>query len=394
MKLGNLKVEQVNSFGEFVIDKGEILSNSEIFNLFKNFVNVTQIKQGIVKCEQNGSEFYVFFKNISYLGTPHPNYKKRIQIPNWFLSEYEIYSKKAPVVFMGVYSYKDNAVFVNFEVSNYLKNKAHNSSAHILTDDLKIATLEGYAYRKDVRGNVLFAFNGKSFDIFVNKFITKIDSSTPQMFLEFDRFFQSLPTLWNGIECYKDMISANYSRKFQPEWQSSFQEFMFANGIRSNLINDSIVTSNLNRGLNSIDLDLYFPQTKEYGDLKMHSINSSAILGNKTSTIQKCIENNRSVYYIVFEHDTIFDKHRNYTVTEFWNYTQKKADLRSYAGRMKNSISLRKMVILQINNQNVRYLNDFQTGFINSDGSLRTSKISITKKVMKDFVVYSTIKSQ
>lgn len=137
----------------------------------------------------------------------------------------------------------------------------------------------------------------------------------------------------------------------------------------------------------------YFKISDEYGDLKMHTIGSSAIIGNKTETIRKCIENNRSVYYIVFEHTTKLDKDNNYTVTEFWNRIRDKADLRSYSGRMKNSITLQNMLILQINSENIRYLNaDFQRNFTNSDGAGRTAKIAIPKKLINSFVVYSTPK--
>jgi hypothetical protein len=393
MRLGNIKVEQIDDLGNIVLDFGEILTNKEIVRIFNKHFKVTQIKPGIISCSYLSFNFYIFFKNISYLGTPHPVYKKRIQIPKWFIKEHDVYSKLAPVFFMGVYKHKDNIVLVNFDNENYLKNKANNSSAHILTDDLVKATLDGFSYRKDIRGNILFAFSNNSITEFICMFVSKTVSATPIMYLEFDKFFQSLPNEWNGIECYMDMINANYSRKYQPEWQSSYQEYMFELQLKSGLIDNSIVTKNSSRGINGIDLDLYFPLSDEFGDLKMHSLNSNAILGNKTETILKCIENNRSVYYVIFEHNTILDKDCDYIVTEFWNFTRDKSDIRSYSGRMKNTISLQNMLILEINQNNIRYINtDFQDGFTNSDGTLRTPKIAIPKKLINNFVVFSSIK--
>ncbi|MBS3987367.1 MAG: hypothetical protein KGZ38_05345 [Erysipelothrix sp.] len=394
MRLGNLKVEQVNELGLILDDFGEILTNNEMIEILSKHFTVVKIKQGVVKCTYNESTFIVFLKNVSYLGTPHPFYKKRIQIPAWFLSEYEHYSSNFPVFFLGIYKYQDNVVFVIFDNSKYLKNKANNSSAHIFTHDLRRATLEGYTYRKDIRGNILFAFNRNSISTFVSMFVTKTVISTPALYSEFEKFFQSLPVEWNGIECYMDMIEANFSRKYQPEWQSSYQEFMFEEAIKSKLVNEEIVSKHLNRGKDAIDLDLYFKPSDEYGDLKMHTIGSSAIIGNKTETILKCIENNRSVYYVVFEHTTKLDKDNDYTVTEFWNCTRDKTDLRSYSGRMKNSITLQNMLVLQINSENIRYLNaDFQKDFTNSDGAGRTAKIAIPKKLINSFVVYSSLKN-
>lgn len=52
------------------------------------------------------------------------------------------------------------------------------------------------------------------------------------------------------------------------------------------------------------------------------------------------------------------------------------------------------MLVLQINSENIRYLNaDFQKDFTNSDGAGRTAKIAIPKKLINSFVVYSSLKN-
>ena len=88
--------------------------------------------------------FCIYFKNISYLGTPHPFFKKRIQIGDAFK---DIYAENTRLgihtLLMGVYKYKGTILFVDFDVTKYATRKAHNSSAHVYTIDLKNGLLFG-----------------------------------------------------------------------------------------------------------------------------------------------------------------------------------------------------------------------------------------------------------
>ena len=46
-------------------------------------------------------------------------------------------------------------------------------------------------------------------------------------------------------------------------------------------------------------------------------------------------------------------------------------------------------MILEINKQNYRYLDDtYQQGFKNSDGNVRSAKISIPKKNLPNFIIH------
>ena len=222
-------------------------------------------------------------------------------------------------------------------------------------------------------------------------YLLKSKDLTPTMYRIFNNFFDDINHSWNGIDCYSEMMSKNYHRSNQPEWPGSYLEYLFEHYLETHL--DSIkgfVKYSPDRSSDGIDLDLLFPTLQERGDLKAHSNNGSAIPGNKTQTIQDCIKNGKSVYYIVFNHDTEKDKDHNYVVTEYWNTALGKLDdLRSYSAKMKYSVHLTSYMILEINEKNYHYLNDnFQKGFINSDGNIRTSKISINKKELPNFIIH------
>ena len=88
MRLSNIKVEQITTNQTINDDYGEILSNSELNKIFKDNFNNVKVVNNAVYGEINSNKYCIFCKNISYLGTPHPFHKKRIQIPQSFKKLY------------------------------------------------------------------------------------------------------------------------------------------------------------------------------------------------------------------------------------------------------------------------------------------------------------------
>lgn len=390
--MSNVKVEQINLVGNIVEDYAEILNQAELSRIVENTFRCNSVEAGTAYGEYKGKKYCILYKNISYLGIPHPIYKKRIQIPTSFIKKYnENLSKGISTFFIGVYKYKENEIFVNFDTEKYIKNKAHNSSAHVLTIDLARATTDGVFFKEDIRKNKIFCFNSNGVGAFFTMYLLKSEDLTPAMYKIFNNFFDDINHLWNGIDCYSEMMSANYHRSKQPEWPGSYLEYLFEHYLQTHTdFIKGFVKYSPDRSSDGIDLDLVFPTLQERGDLKAHSNNSSAIPGNRTLTIQDCIKNGKSVYYIVFNHDTEKDKDHNYVVTKYWNTALGKLDnLRSYSSKMKYSVHLTSYMIIEINKKNYHYLNDsFQKGFINSDGKCRTSKISINKMELPNFIIH------
>lgn len=94
MLYSNIKVEQITDKYEVVEDYGEILTKNEMKDiLLENFTN-TEYKNGCLYGEKSGHKYCVYFKNVSYLGTPHPFFKKRIQIGDNFKDIYTENQKK------------------------------------------------------------------------------------------------------------------------------------------------------------------------------------------------------------------------------------------------------------------------------------------------------------
>lgn len=390
MKYSKQKVEQIDFLGNIVMDYGEILSRKELGTILMKSFPCKIATDGFAYGTYENTYYCLCFKNISYLGTPHPTFKKRIQIPSSFVTAYKNNSHNGiKTFFIGIYKYKDNIVFVNFNTDNYVQNKAHNSSAHVLTIDLSYATMQSIHLKKDARKNEIFCFTPSSVNHFFEMYVLRTTDFTPPLFTIFNTFYDDINHQWNGVDCYKKMMAASYHRSKQPEWAGAYLEFEFENYIQSSSKVQSMVTYAPERSRLGIDLDLYFPLLNEYGDLKAHTSTSTSIIGNKTSTIQQCISGNNSVYYIVFNHESTYDKNYGYTVTEFWNQALHKDNLRSYSNKMKHSVTITSYMILEINEKNYRYLKtDFQQNFKNSDGNKRSGKICISKKVLPNFIIH------
>lgn len=420
---GNVIVEQVEADGEVVRGRDTSLSRKELFQKIKcHFPNIDQDSTGIYG-EYMGKRYAIRAKNVTYLGIPHDHYKKRIQIPRDLQEFYRnaLEDGRTPIL-LGVYSQGDATLFCEFNIVDFVKKKANNSSAHVYTTDLSAAAVDGFFQKWDYFGNKITVFRPDMVQVFLDQLFGISDDAAlddifhamaggmasggyhavsededdvpkqpaggmPAELLEvFLGYFRSVDKVWMGKECYQKMIADQYRNKFQPEWAGFYLEYDFEKYLKKHAL-EHLVAFAQDKKKGGIDLDLEFPTIKAYGDLKAHSCHSRGIQGNDWDTVMKLIETKDShVYYIVCEHSTQKDQDRGYEVTEFWNRAQNKKNLRSYASRMKHSVTLEKMYILDINQDNAGYLTVFRQG-VNSNGKLRKPKIMIEQDQLSHFAI-------
>ena len=419
MKEGNALVEQVTNSGDIILGCDYSLSTSEIFaRLQKYFPNIEKDSDGFIHGNYQGFKYSIRAKNITYLGNPHPEFKKRIQISD-DLQEFYQHSKSLGYVplLIGIYTFHETQVFANFNITDYVEKKAHNSSAHVYTQDISAAVVDGIFQKTDYFNNTITVFEKNYVNYFLDDYLNvnkeEVVSFKSEIIKDFTfeekelarkigcfvkptimpmntiypimKFFYDEKKEWHGKNCYEEMIKANYRNKFQPEWAGFYLEFEFEKYIKNNKL-ENIVDFAQDKSKNGIDLDLYFSNIKCYGDLKAHSTNSSGIQGNDRATIIKQIQENGHVFYVVCSHDTFKDSSYDFEVTKYWNTVQNKEDLLSYSKKMKNKVILKKSVILDINGNNFSSLSVFKQG-INSNGKLREPKIMVSEEKIDDFIV-------
>lgn len=420
MTRGNKIVEQVDKYGDIVFDYDTSLTTSEIYNkLCEFFPGIYKDSDKMICGEYEGHKYAIRVKNITYLGHPHPLFKKRIQIPDDLREFYNkaVKTGRTPIL-LGIYTHEDNLLFGEFNIEDFIDKKAHNSSAHVYTSDIVEAVVEGISQKIDYFGNRITVFKPEYTEVFLEDLMGEPDNvvkmlrehaaseedkpaagvkmmQTPaklekskldEVLEKIEDFIQGVDKVWNGKECYDKMVAADYRNKYQAEWAGFFLEYEFESYIQKNDI-AHLITYAQDKKDGGIDLDLFFPALGSYGDLKAHSDNSRGIQGNDWGTIHSLISGtDEHVFYIVCEHSTVKDSERDYVVTQYWNKLCGKSNLMSYSSRMKNQVTLKKLYVLDINSANKEYLTMFKQG-VNSNGKLREPKIMIQHDKLDKFVI-------
>lgn len=394
------KVDQILNNGQRVFDYDEILRPKQIKDLFKSLFkeNFKEDEKQFILFDKVG----VLCANITYLGNPHPKYKKRMQLKPYFLDFVKKNASNGIVsLYVGIYTYKKTQLFVTFNPKTFVEKKSHNSSAHIFSTNLQYAQRVGEFSKIDYFGNEINVFKREHFIKYIKTLagIEEDDTSyegVMKLINEHLRpFFESIKTDWNGIECYKEMKDMNYSNYRQGEWAGFYFEYLFENYCNFNNIDDIKKFANKSKG--GIDLDLIFPNLKNtYGDLKADSINKG-ILGNKLQTVKKVVSSGGIVYYICALYETDKDKNHNYETTKFWNELRDERkkyknidDLeKGYGTKMNYSINIKSFHILKIDNEIFDILKDnpFKQGK-NSNGKARGEKIKINKDLISSISIY------
>lgn len=390
MRYGTVAVDQIRADGKMVSDFGEILSRSELLKYTTAYFTGTQIQGGTVTGAFHGRKYAISVKNISYLGNPHPYFKKRIQIPGDFRQFYDDYTMKGyEVLLLGVYKYGDNILFCDFNTETYVGNRLNNSSAHVYAIDLAHATAQGIFQKTDLGGNEITVFRTDQVPIYLEHKLGGGQGIHLEITDVVDDFFGRIPKEWNGIRCYKEMMEADYHNKFQPEWSGFYLEFLLERYIRKKG-QKGLIQYAQDKSDGGIDLDLYFPTIGSYGDLKAHSATSAAIQGNDWDTVHRLLDRGESIYYIVCDHETFKDKEYDFEVSRFWNASQNKSNPLSYGNKMKHHVILTGYYILEINANNAKYLDEFKQGK-NSNGKPRKPKIMIRARNIGNFLVHNKI---
>ena len=443
MNRGKHVVEQVNIDGNIVKGRDYWLQPNELYSVFKTYfpnVEKDDVDSKYIKCSANGKRFLIRTKNVTYLGNTHKKYKKRIQLSD-DIRDFYAYAKREkyiPLV-IGVYTYGKLTLFVDFCIDTYINNELHNSSAHVYSTDLQQVLLpdeesdedENYGYyeKVDYFGNRVTVFDVNSVSYFLEKrsykskaiedYLRQLKTAAKKekkvvgrernvdIAIEYDtdrvrsygnkvlpdrtknivlNYFEKIQKKWLGIDCYKEMLTADYRNKNQAEWPGFYLEYSFEKYLTTNGYDNVRFAQEKEDG--GIDLDLYFADKDVYGDLKAHSEEKKDIPGNKTETIERVLKEKGEVIYVVCVHKTEKDAEHCLEVTHYWNdnKTNKKKNQKrdSYAKRMKHSIDLLRVEILSINADNVMYLKGFTQGK-NSNGKPRKVKVMIDDEHISKF---------
>lgn len=386
-----VKVDQITKDNEVVKDFDQKLSVREIgilmSSLFANSVEKDR-KQFIV-----GKKVAILAANVTYLGIPHPLFTKRIQLKDYYPAYFADDVKKGlHVIYLGIYTYRSTRLFVVFEPTTYTNKKSHNSSAHVHTLDLQYGLKKGLYRKTDRNGNTLSVMTKERFQDYVDDLVYgKMDDDITYddaIKAFFNGFFATLPQKWLGVDCYKEMVAANYNNAIQSEWPGWYFEYLFQKYLANHPQDDVEWWSSKKEG--DIDFDLKFPKRPWfYGDLKADQTGSS-VQGNVFDNVETVIkDNNGRIWYVVMKFDCEKDADHGYAVTKVWDELRggkydgdEKLMAERYGKKMKFSVTPKYFRILNLDKAIEEMLKaNLRHQGHNSNGKPRPVKIQISKDI-------------
>lgn len=364
--------------------------------------NVESIKYGthmVYKYTHNNHDTYFLTGAITWLNKPHPLFKKRLQLKDWYRDFYDeyIHKENTDVRIVGVYRYDGMHIFVEFNIEDYMGNKLNSSSAHVYSNDLYQALKNNYFRKKDQNGNTVTTISSKNFKKYIDGNIEG-NVERNEIFDFFTKFNDdfSFGEWITAKTALKEMKSNNWKQWKQGEWAGWFLEYLTNDFIeKENFQNTMMYIGNKKAG-GLPDFDLYFNSEDFYGDLKASDINKNEVILNDQENTLKALDNGK-LWYVIYEHETKKDKDYNSEMAiermKLMGEPYEEGSKIRYRDRMKHSVNFKKMEILEVNDINRHIiLKEFSQGR-NSDGNKRNPKFKINKKDIDNFTIYSYSRS-
>ncbi len=352
----------------------------------------------------NGIRHFLLLSAVTFLGGAgcHPIFKKRIQMKRWYKGFYNSLNETpdACVHFMGVYHYRGNILFVDFDAQSYVGNKMHNSSAFVYTNDLYRAMKDGIAFRRDFNGHGITTIARTRLLEFLENGGHSCDNDYNSLIEVFMNFNSTFPfRQWiAGISAIKEMCEGGDRNWRQTEWAGWFLEYKFYSYLDSEHITTIEFCRNKKHDEN-LDFDLWFPIQKFYGDLKASDVSEPAAPGNAQTSMLAAINKYDRLWYVVFEHATIKDSavedkfcDARKTFLLCKDGAIKNREHKSSRHRvLKNQVCFNRMFIFELNRMNYQsLLTSFNQGR-QSTGHSRKPKFNLQKKRLSELENYQIL---
>lgn len=396
--MGLLNVDQIASDGTLLQDVDTTLRESEKNELLLSAlpgaaperyagVRVVRFRDQIILKAQ-----------VTHLGFPWPEFKKRIQIPrSWVDVEQQARDDGLVARFVGIYHYGDVTIFVEFDPTTYVRRKANNSAAHVATNDLFQAQTLGQFSREDRNGNRLTSVRA---DLFAEYLLAGYaPDPRVEVFERFNTEFLTGTEL-EALPSVQEMYEGSWPDTFQGEWPGFYLEYKIDAFLRAGEYTDRVQFQK-DKKQGSFDYDLVLANEgvpEFFGDLKSSDVKRHESPGNDAEDITRCVAEYGRFWYVLYEHETHHARDHGDVATVAWNEWKRSVGFDngkpynplSYARRFKQSVRYVKMKVLEINEANFHVvLGDFAQGK-QPDGASRAIKVMINKKNIDNFLIYST----
>lgn len=397
--MGSQQVDQVGTDGSVVQGPDAKIRPAERLAIVARYlpeVYVQQFGTEHVLMTQDSSALLV--RQVHHLGHPWPGFKKRIQIPNQWISIHRMLRDSGVrPLFIGLYRYQDVTIFVDFDPTTYIRRKANNSAAHVATNDLFQAQMQGSFTRVDRNGNRLTSVRADRFAEYLGTGRVTVEPHL-QILSAFNSEFLDGATT-PALEAVRRMHAARWPDRFQGEWPGFFLEYRLHRFLTERGHTEQMTYLKQKRP-GAYDYDVEFRAdgaVVHYGDLKASDHTSKESPGNDAAQIQACVQQYGRFWYVIYEHHTWRARDNGDEATIAWNHFRRRAGHQpaggfnelSYARRFKEAVRFFRMRVLEVNTANFHtVLGDFAQGRQPS-GQARALKVMIRKDRIDNFLVHS-----
>ena len=398
--------EQIDYLGNITIAqdqplRGNALIKAVVDRLGSDACRIdTILGKKVIVYSNKGKDIILLARSITYLGNPHPIFKKRIQIPDWyqnFCKEVKQQNLSYDIRFLGVYHYEDTVLFVDFEKETYLSRGLHNSSAHVFVNDLFQALTYGVFRKQDKHDNYLNCIRADKLLSYLNGETAEHTNNLFELFEQFNYGFTFGQWL-KAIDAIKEMRNNNWRNWRQTEWAGWFLEYRFDKFTTDKKVTDKMrYISQKKEG--ELDFDIRFEEADFYGDLKASDINKNEAPGNDQDNLVECIYRYNKFWYVIYEHESIKDSVVGYAASsereqflhdvdpvyygKLMDRRKKEPDkVHGQDPKMKNQVKFVKMTIIELNKVNFRDALKIFTQGRQPDGHARKPKFSIDKSTL------------
>lgn len=390
-----VKCEQIDAAHNIVEDYDQMLTPAEKLHLLGEVLGDGLALAGIagrrmpVYTPTAGKPQVLFVKNITYLGTPHPLYKKRIQLSAWYkpLALSLLEGGEYDVRYIGIYTYQGLHIFVDFRTDRYLAGCSHNSAAHVYVNDLYQALVHGTFSKVDAMDNTVTTVAARKFRAYLDG-----EQHTSPILAAIDRFNAEFPFgRWiTAREAITAMHEAAWPQWKQTEWAGWLVEYLMDSHIRSHGLDNVLVYTGCSHKAHTddgLDFDLYFPGEDFYGDLKASEKANRHCPGNDQEALLEALNRYGKFWYLIYEHDTRKDRDFPGNPMATWRHEYIPDCKSMYRERMKHSVRFEGMAVYEINRVNMHgILSAFNQGH-QPGGASRRPKFLIDKR-QENFIIY------
>lgn len=394
------RVEQISPELNILEDYDQPLRTEKMLNILKAAlgnecsIGVYNGKKYLLYSHDNVNEI-ILVKAVTYLGHPHPIFKKRIQLDGKVNDVYNNFkNENFNVRLIGVYNYNGLIIFVDFDKEKYVQRKLNNSSAHVMLNDLYQSIKNGVFSKIDSNGNKITTISYN----YLKKYIdgnVKVKNNLFELFAKFNYNFKFGEWI-TAVKAIEEMKNKKWFAWKETEWAGFFLEYKFNEFVDVEKCQNQMIYKGNIKAADDLDFDIYFKEQEFYGDLKASDIKKIECPANDQQEFIDAINKYDRFWYIIYEHNTIKDKDRN---NEMAIERMKLCDIPyipgehiSYATRMKHSVEFVQMKIIEFNRANFRLMmRDFNQGHQYDGVTERAPKFKIDKRNIDNFVVFSYV---